>query len=252
MRKSVKLESFSLDVSMSLNRKEISGSLIWMPQNCCECSSGANPKENKVSPYRMQCATLMYERTAHSKQRVASTVLSLVQDGRTQAFSHRVDPTIPGARIRALCGITGADSVIEQIRKSRIDHEEETIQDIASKYLGLQFLTVSELNCLGSSYCGLFWDPEDNFIIVGFRGTNATDFTEWNTDFTFQMHEAGQWLRGFGKGRCACVILPFISTEYVYVVQCMTAFSKRFSPPRFRDPCPMVSSSFCLLLKRAE
>lgn len=116
-------------------------------------------------------------------------------------MSQFIDPTKPGGLLRKLYGDDAAELVTRKLRDGSVDPEQVTIQGIARKQLGLEFLTVSELNSLGSSYCGLFWHPEDTFIIVSFKGTNPTDFMEWNTDFTFQMREAGQWLRGFGKGR---------------------------------------------------
>jgi hypothetical protein len=75
-----------------------------------------------------------------------------------------------------------------------------TITDIAREELQLQFHAVSELNSAGAAFCGLFWDPRENFLIVAFRGTNPTDYREWTTDFTVAMVDAGRWLGDFGRG----------------------------------------------------
>lgn len=108
------------------------------------------------------------------------------------------DMTAPGQRLSEACGTEGAKLVRAQLHGDNT--EEATISQLATR-LGLRYSTVSELNSAGSAYCGLFWDPNSTFIIVAFKGTNPTDFMEWSTDFTFQPLEAGQWLRGFGKGR---------------------------------------------------
>lgn len=80
-----------------------------------------------------------------------------------------------------------------------VRQQEATIHGLA-EHLGLQFNIVSELGSTDSAFCGLFWDPKSTFIIVAFRGTSPTDFTEWTNNFTFHPQSAGAWLRGFGRG----------------------------------------------------
>lgn len=176
-----------------------------MLRNYCErLSSLVLLSSHPSTRSRLQCAALMYERTGRSTHKAASAVLSHSKNSNLR--SNAIDTSRPGAHILALCGALGAELVTAELHDS--NHEEATIKRIANDRLGLRYLTVSDMNSFGSSYCGLFWDPEDTFIIASFRGTNPTDFTEWNTDFTFQMREAGSWLRGFGKG--SCVLLFYI------------------------------------------
>ena len=104
----------------------------------------------------------------------------------------------PGAQIAQLCGDAGADAVIEELHNH--SSTETNIYSIARDKLGLCYTTISELNCIGSAGCGLFWDPHGTFIILAFKGTTPSDFAEWSTDFTFQLRDAGLWLRGFGRG----------------------------------------------------
>ena len=83
----------------------------------------------------------MYERTARSTHKAASTVLSHAKP--SQADSHEINPAEPGAHILALCGKFGADLLTAELHGSG-NHEETTIQDIAGNHLGLRFVTVSD------------------------------------------------------------------------------------------------------------
>lgn len=69
--------------------------------------------------------------------------------------------------------------------------------DFAAR-LDFKYSTVSELNSQTSAFCGFFWDPKSNFIIVAFKGTSPTEFVEWACDFSYEPVQAGDYIRGFG------------------------------------------------------
>lgn len=117
----------------------------------------------------------MYERTARTTHRAASKVHSY-KDGLRRRMTASDTPH-PGSRIEELCGIEGAQAVSAELHEA--SPEENTIMQIARDNLGLQYTTISEMNSVGSAFCGLFWDPNDTFIIVAFKGTTPTDFAEW-------------------------------------------------------------------------
>ena len=47
---------------------------------------------------------------------------------------------------------------------------------------GLEFKSLSELGTSASPFCGAFWDPHKNFVVIAFKGTTPTDFAEWIVD----------------------------------------------------------------------
>lgn len=57
---------------------------------------------------------------------------------------------------------------------------DERIREFAASF-GLDFEPVSELNSTSSQFCGLFWDPKSNWIVVAFKGTGPIEFGEWLT-----------------------------------------------------------------------
>jgi hypothetical protein len=65
--------------------------------------------------------------------------------------------------------------------------------------LKIEYATVSELNSQTSAFCGCFWDPKSNYIIVAFKGTSPTEFVEWAGDFSYEPVDAGDYIRGFGR-----------------------------------------------------
>lgn len=147
----------------------------------------------------------MYERSSRTTRRAAAVVAANSHGPRRRPTEWSLSERRPGTHITELCGTAGAKAVIDELHS--MSPEEDTIHAIAHDKLGLHYSTVSELNTTGSAFCGLFWDPRDSFIIVAFKGTTPTDFTEWASDFTFQLREAGLWLRGFGKGMVLVAIL---------------------------------------------
>ena len=152
-------------------------------------------------PYSLQCAALMYERTSHSTHRAALACSSKHnRPVRQEPESYTSNAcSLPGRHLLHLFGRERYDSVLEALH-GELNREEETIRSIANEKLHLHYSTISEMNSPGGPMCGLFFDPDNSFIILAFKGTTPTDFSEWSTDFTFQLQEAGKWIRGFGKG----------------------------------------------------
>jgi hypothetical protein len=141
----------------------------------------------------------MYERTSHTTLSAASvTTEHASTNHRHTTFLDDLIAPAAGQRISELCGQDGARDVDASLHEN--SHEENVIVTTARDRLGLEFTTVSELNSAGGAFCGLFWDPEENFIIVSFKGTNPVDYMEWTTDFSCSMRDAGQWLSDFGRG----------------------------------------------------
>ncbi|CAG8776631.1 4143_t:CDS:2, partial [Racocetra fulgida] len=69
----------------------------------------------------------------------------------------------------------------------------------------LEFTTVSELNTNGNgSFCGMFWLIPHKSIVIVFKGTTPSNFSEWLVNSTFQCIDArlflfGQIHKGFYK-----------------------------------------------------
>ncbi|EXX66684.1 hypothetical protein RirG_121450 [Rhizophagus irregularis DAOM 197198w] len=73
------------------------------------------------------------------------------------------------------------------------------------KDLGFNFVPLSELNSIDTLFAGMYLfehknDQEDqennNVIIVSFKGTSPTNFTEWLTDFLIMRADASQFVFG--------------------------------------------------------
>lgn len=139
----------------------------------------------------------MYELTAQTAH-LGAEATHAARSNHRNPTSFSLSDSRAGLHIVDICGATGASAVINALHGTNV--EEKTIRGIAKTRLGLCYSTVSELNSLGSAFCGLFWDPDETFVIAAFRGTSPSDFKEWTTDLTFQMREAGLWLTGFGRG----------------------------------------------------
>jgi hypothetical protein len=64
---------------------------------------------------------------------------------------------------------------------------------------GMDFEPVSELNSTSSAFCGLFWDPKGNWIVVSFKGTAPLEFGEWLSDLNAKLVECSDSIAGFSK-----------------------------------------------------
>ena len=154
-----------------------------------------------LAHYSLQCAALMYERTSLNTYRAALASSSLHnQSIRQEPEFYTSDAcSLPGRQLLHKLGRERYNSVLEALH-GELNREDATIESIAKEKLHLHYRTISEMNSPGGPMCGLFFDPNNSFIILAFKGTTPTDFLEWATDFTFQLQEAGKWIRGFGKG----------------------------------------------------
>ncbi|KAI9470518.1 MAG: Alpha/Beta hydrolase protein [Benjaminiella poitrasii] len=85
----------------------------------------------------------------------------------------------------------------EEETKRQMWESEATIRTIAATY-GLQFEGVTELKSLGGPFCGLYWSDSTltPFIIVAFKGTTPTNYSEFLVDATFQRTDARPFLFG--------------------------------------------------------
>ncbi|CAG8543264.1 7665_t:CDS:2 [Acaulospora morrowiae] len=88
--------------------------------------------------------------------------------------------------------------------KGLVRYNERQINNQLKKiHKGLEFTSISELNTAdGGSFCGMFYNDDENFIVVSFKGTSPTNFGEWISNLTFQCVDArgflyGQVHRGF-------------------------------------------------------
>ncbi|SPO45879.1 uncharacterized protein PSANT_03565 [Moesziomyces antarcticus] len=68
-----------------------------------------------------------------------------------------------------------------------------------AKEWGLNYVSVSELATNTSPLCGAFWNPDYNFLILVFKGTNPVEFKEWAIDMTFDYVDGRGWLPGYTK-----------------------------------------------------
>ena len=140
----------------------------------------ASSNELKYVPLTMttdslQCASLMYELTTHTTH-VGAEATRVAHSCYRNPTSFSLADSRPGMHILDHCGAPGVSAVVSALHSTNV--EEQTIRSIAKTRLGLCYSTVSELNSLGSAFCGLFWDPQEAFVIVAFRGTSPTDFGE--------------------------------------------------------------------------
>src|SRR6266540_1838361 len=81
------------------------------------------------------------------------------------------------------------------IFKNQLEEAERSIESQAKQW-GLGFTSLSELNSYGGPYAGMFWNKEKNFIVVAFKGTTPTYFSEWLIDFLIQKIDARAYLYG--------------------------------------------------------
>jgi hypothetical protein len=87
---------------------------------------------------------------------------------------------------------------IEMEMKRLIWESEKPIRKIARSY-GLHFAGVTELKSLGGPFCGLYWPISKDiepFIIVAFKGTTPTNYSEFLVDATLQRTDARAFLFG--------------------------------------------------------
>jgi hypothetical protein len=79
--------------------------------------------------------------------------------------------------------------------KRLIWESERPIRQIA-KTFNLHFSGITELKSLGGPFCGIYWSDSHPFIIVTFKGTTPTNYSEFLVDATFQRTDARGFLFG--------------------------------------------------------
>lgn len=107
--------------------------------------------------------------------------------------------TVPGNLLASVLSAASYRRLLSALRSSLSSGSQSRVTALADGHLSLSFRVVSELNSPGASFCGLFWDPHANFVVVAFRGTDPTTYAEWETNFTCQMSGAEMWMSGFGR-----------------------------------------------------
>jgi hypothetical protein len=68
-------------------------------------------------------------------------------------------------------------------------------REIAGSW-GVQFAGISDLNTYGGAYCGLWWDPHSNWLVVSFKGTTFLSGAEWLNDLKLEKTNANAYLFG--------------------------------------------------------
>ena len=152
-----------------------------------------------IAKILLQCSALMYERTSEPLQGALETTReALHQPLPSQEKIPPVDPSIsqPGGVLQTAVGAVRANEISASLHQN--NHEESVMASFAAR-LKIEYATVSELNSQSSAFCGCFWDPKSNYIIVAFKGTVPTEFVEWAGDFSYEPVEAGDYIRGFGR-----------------------------------------------------
>lgn len=96
-----------------------------------------------------------------------------------------------------MCGRDDLTDAGRDLRK-KLDIADRKINQVANEW-GLHYASVSELGTNTSPLCGAFWNPDFNFIILAFKGTNPVEFKEWAVDLTFDYTDGRAWLPGYTK-----------------------------------------------------
>ncbi|KAI9357478.1 Alpha/Beta hydrolase protein [Pilaira anomala] len=131
---------------------------------------------------------------------------------------------------------------VEAEMKKLIWDSERPIRKIARGY-GLQFAGVTELKSLGGPFCGLFWsmDPDKPFIVVAFKGTTPTNYSEFLVDATLQRTDARSYLfgsahEGFYDSLFPSQIDDEDAKDPYYAIQCAVKSKARQLQESSNDP----------------
>ena len=150
-----------------------------------------------IAKVLFQCSALMYERTSEPLQGALKSTREALHKA-LPSQKPTVDPSIsqPGEVLQTAVGSATAKKILASLHQN--NNEESEMASFAAR-LKIEYATVSELNSQSSAFCGCFWDPKSNYIIVAFKGTEPTEFDEWAGDFSYEPVEAGDYIRGFGR-----------------------------------------------------
>ncbi|EJD51153.1 alpha/beta-hydrolase [Auricularia subglabra TFB-10046 SS5] len=179
---------------LSRDEIDIAYDALSSPISQCKNTDTRRHFNLDIAKLLLQCSAVMYERTsAPLKTALATNTEHHPTPG--HRFDSNPDGAVPGALLANELGENAATAVSAQLHKHQ---EEGNIIAFARKH-GLKYATVSELNSQSSASCGLFYHPDETFIILAYKGTSPEEFSEWASDFTFEPKHAGHWIRGFGK-----------------------------------------------------
>jgi hypothetical protein len=150
-----------------------------------------------VAKILFQCSALMYERTSEPLRGVLETTREALQDA-LPSQEPKADSSHPhpGEALQTAVGAATAKQISASLHQH--NDEESEMARFAAR-LGIEYTTISELNSQTSAFCGCFWDPKSNYIILAFKGTSPTEFVEWAGDFSYEPVDAGDYIRGFGR-----------------------------------------------------
>ncbi|KAH8920610.1 alpha/beta-hydrolase [Atractiella rhizophila] len=73
---------------------------------------------------------------------------------------------------------------------------EEKIHFVTRKW-GIRFASVSDFTTVAGPYCGIFYsESAEPWMVVAFKGTSPSNYSEWLVDTTIAHESAGDWLWG--------------------------------------------------------
>ncbi|KZT58158.1 alpha/beta-hydrolase [Calocera cornea HHB12733] len=149
-----------------------------------------------VARFLLQCAALTYERTSAPVQQAVDKAKSASgSDKKPQSGRHH--PKGAGKHARQVLGESGAQQMMSALHDSK--GETKLAAWANSMIPPIKYSSVSELNGTDSAFCGIFWDPNSTWIVLAFKGTDPTEFSEWASDFQYIPREAGERITGFGQ-----------------------------------------------------
>ncbi|KZO97501.1 alpha/beta-hydrolase [Calocera viscosa TUFC12733] len=148
-----------------------------------------------VARFLLQCAALTYERTSAPVQQAVQKAKSASPAMKSQPG--RRHPRGAGRHAREVLGDSGAQQMMSVLHDSK--GETKLAAWANSMIPPITYTSVSELNGTDSAFCGVFYDPGSTWIILAFKGTDPTEFSEWASDFQYIPREAGERIAGFGQ-----------------------------------------------------
>ncbi|KAF9511085.1 hypothetical protein BS47DRAFT_1347099, partial [Hydnum rufescens UP504] len=66
-----------------------------------------------------------------------------------------------------------------------------------AKQFNIEYHPISELENKSSAFGGLFWDPDETWIIVALKGTGPIEFGEWLSDLDSTMTDCSEYIPNF-------------------------------------------------------
>lgn len=124
-----------------------------------------------IAKLLLQCSALMYERTSHPLLDALEKTRNAFNPSGLDANSHHEKTAPPGQVLEDVVGERTARLVTDSLHQE--NEEEDEMTRFAAR-LGIKYATLSELNSQTSAFCGCFWDPNSNYIILAFKGTEPT------------------------------------------------------------------------------